>query len=163
MRLRNQAGWKSVIYKGDGVYAVDFQISGVLSHDFSFPTIEKLRASPPFLVTNLRTDRTVRISSPLLDQPGSAAGNALGLGTLGAILTAEAEAPTKDPGTDPETAADPGNVAPLFPEHDGTFTLTTDAEVLTNNTDDRPQADSSGKRLVWKIDPRHTPPQRCCN
>jgi hypothetical protein len=47
-RLRRQAGFKSVVYKGNGLYEVDFAVSGQLSHDFAFPTIEKMPQITPF-------------------------------------------------------------------------------------------------------------------
>ena len=155
VRLRKQAGWKSVVNKGDGVYEVDFQVSGLLSHDFSFPTIEKLPAILAFLAINVRGDRSVRMSSPLMDQTNGAGANAMGLGALGAMVTADKAA--KNAGSDEAPAAD--RTIPPFPTMDGTFTLTTDAEVLANNTDDGPQADGTGKRLVWKLNVRNaTPP-----
>ena len=35
---------------------------------------------------------------------------------------------------------------------EGTFTLTTDGEVLANNTDEGFTAFEGGKRMVWKVD-----------
>lgn len=155
VRLRKQAGWKSVVYKGDGVYEVDFQVSGLLSHDFSFPTIEKLPSVLPFLAINVRADRSVRISSPLIDQTNGAGANAMGLGAFGAM--AAVEKASKD--SDDEGQAGKGDFPAPFPTMDGTFTLTTDAEVLANNTEDGPQANGTGKRLVWKLNVRNpTPP-----
>jgi hypothetical protein len=155
VRLRKQAGWKSVTYKGDGVYEVDFQVSGQLAYDFSFPTIEKLPAVLPFLAINVRGDRSVRISSPLMDQTNGAGANAMGLGALGAMVTADKA--VKDSGEQGPAGKD--DYPAPFPTMDGTFTLTTDAEVLANNTEDGPQADGTGKRLEWKLNVRNaTPP-----
>ncbi len=153
VRLRKQVGWKSVTYKGDGVYEIDFQISGTLTHDFSFPTIEKLPAVLPFLVVNLRSDGSVRVSSPLMDQSNGGGGNAMGFGAMAAMF-GEEQAAKDDQNS--ETKAVDNPKAPPFPIPNGTFTLTTDGAILANNTDDGPQADPTGKRLVWKINVRNS-------
>ena len=44
--------------------------------------------------------------------------------------------------------------APRLPEMDGTFVMTTDAEVLANNTDLGPQPFTTGQRLEWKVNSR---------
>lgn len=160
VRLRKQAGWKSVTYKGDGVYEIDFEISGLLSHDFSFPTIERLPAVLPFLSINVRGDRSVRISSPLMDQSNGSGTNAMGLGAMGAMFGADRGAQDSEGTDSPATAGDKEDKAeapkaPPFPMMDGTFTLTTDAEVLANNTEDGPEALTTGKRMVWKINVRN--------
>jgi hypothetical protein len=36
---------------------------------------------------------------------------------------------------------------------DGTFTLTTDAEIVSQNQEDGAQDVAQGKRIVWKITP----------
>lgn len=155
VRLRKQAGWKSVVYKGDGLYEVDFQISGQLAYDFSFPTIEKLPSVLPFIAINVRGDRSVRISSPLMDQTNTGGANAMGFGAIGAMAAAEQ---ARKQGGDEGQAGKDDFTSPI-PALDGTFTLTTDAEVLANNTDDGPQADGTGKRLEWKLNIRNaTPP-----
>jgi len=37
---------------------------------------------------------------------------------------------------------------------DGTFSVTTDAPILANNTDEGPTASAAGKVLSWTINPR---------
>ena len=138
-RLRKQAGWRSVIYKGDGIYEVDFAIAARLDHDFAFPTMERMPMLIPFLTINRRADASVRISSPIMDNQGAGfQGN--GMGGLGAVMAS-------DLGASDAKNPDMAN----FPKLDGTFTLTTDAEILANNTEDGPKADPAGKRLVWKM------------
>lgn len=134
-RLRRQYGWNSVVYKGNGVYDVDFRINGSLTHDFAFPTIEKLPTVVPFFVMNRRADGTLRLDSPALANDA----NGGQFGGLAQMAAAEAGA-----------KADGGNI-PEMPQVDGRFTLTTDAEILANNTDEGPKADPLGKRLVWTI------------
>lgn len=141
-RLRKQAGWKSVIYKGDGLYQVDFAINGRIDHDFTFPTIERFAMANAFVVLIRRADGTIR-----MDAPGFGAGNTSGgmssFAQLAAIGAAMGEG--KKDGADP---------VPKRPTLDGTLILTTDGAILANNTDDGPASSTNGQRLEWKISPR---------
>ena len=47
-----------------------------------------------------------------------------------------------------------GSKAPELPEILGSFTLTTDGEIMANNTDEGPQADPAGRKLAWTISKR---------
>lgn len=137
-RLRKQAGWKSVIYKGDGLYEVDFAIAGRLDHDFAFPTIERFSMANVFVVLTRRADGSVRVDAPGFG-PSSGSGNAWG--SLAAMAA-------MDKGKD-------GEKLPV-PELDGRFTLTTDGTILANNTDDGPKAGTAGQVLEWLVNPRTT-------
>lgn len=139
-RLRKQAGWRSVVYKGDGIYEVDFAIAARLDHDFAFPTMERMPLLIPFMTINRRADASVRISSPIMDNQGVGGPQGAGMGGLAAVMAGD---------MGPSDANDPDMAN--FPKLDGTFTLTTDAEILANNTEDGPKADPAGKRLVWKM------------
>lgn len=144
-RLRRQAGWKSVIYKGDGLYQVDFAISGTLDHDFVYPTMERFPMANAFVTLVRRTDGSIR-----LDAPGFAQGSGGGMNSF-AQLAAMGAAMDKA-GKDGKDGAD----SPNLPQLDGTFTFTTDAEVLANNTDEGPQPVPNGKKLEWKVTQRTT-------
>jgi hypothetical protein len=138
-RLRRQAGWKSAIYKGDGLYDVDFAIAGRIDHDFNFPTIERMAMITPFVALNRRADGTVRI-----DTPGFAAGGGSNpMAAMGGLAAMGA------------AGEDGAKGGPKFPKIEGTFTITTDGTILANNTDEGPQADTTGQRLSWKIDARN--------
>ncbi len=139
-RLRRQAGWKSVTYKGDGLYDVDFAIAGRIDHDFTFPTIERMAMVTPFVAMGRRADGTVRIDAPGFAMSGSANPMAA-MGGLAAMGAAD------------EDGAKGG---PKFPKIEGAFTITTDGAILANNTDEGPQADPAGQRLSWTIDARNT-------
>lgn len=135
-RLRKQAGWNSVVYKGDGLFEVDFAISGRLDHDFAFPTIERFPMANAFVVINRRADGSVRVDAPGFG-PSAGSGNAMsGIAAMAAM----------DKGKD-------GDKIPL-PEMDGTFTITTDGLILANNTDDGPKPSSAGQMLGWTVNPR---------
>lgn len=136
-RLRRQAGWKRVDYKGDGLFDVDFAISGTLSHDFRFPSIERFPIDNAFVQLALRADNTVRIDAPGF---GPASG--------GEPMRNMAQLATLRAGD--------GMNTPKMPELDGTFTLRTDGAVLANNTEEGPQADTTGQRLSWTVNLRST-------
>ena len=137
-RLRRQAGWRSVTYKGDGLFDVDFAISGRLDHDFSFPTIERFPMANAFVQIAVRNDGTVRVDAPgyapaMSGEPWrSMMANAAGAGA--------------------------GNNAPGFPMVDGHFILTTDGTILANNTEEGPQKDLAGQHLDWTINIRNAAP-----
>lgn len=77
-RLRGQAGWNAVTYRGNGIYDVDFMVSGTLDRDLTFPSIERLPAVLPFLAINRRTNGEVRIDLPIMQYSslGTPMGNA---------------------------------------------------------------------------------------
>jgi len=138
-RMRKQAGWRSVTYAGDGKFVVDFAIAGRLDHDFSFPTVEKLPIATPFVAVYRRADGTVRVDAPAfaaVSNGGPFAG------------MAQAMANDKDKDEDGDAAG--------VPQLDGAFAIVTDGEILANNTDEGPQAGTTGRRLTWKITPRTT-------
>jgi len=132
-RLQRQAGWRKVVYKGDGLFDVDFAISGRLDHDFTFPTIERFPMANAFVQISLRQDGTVRIDAPGFG-PAASASPFSGMMQMAAM------------------AGDSnGEDAPKIPVVDGKFTITTDGAILANNTDEGPQADPTGQRLDWKV------------
>lgn len=141
-RLRRQAGWKSVIYKGDGLYLVDFAIAGHMDHDFAFPTIERFPMANPFVMVNRRADGSVRIDAPGFG-PGTNGGGMGGLTQLAAM------------GAMSDKSGEGGD-APKLPTLDGTFILTTDGQILANNTDEGPLAAPTGSKLEWKVNARTT-------
>lgn len=134
MRLRQQAGWNSVTYQGNGKYLVDFSITGTLDRDFAFPSIERMPAILPFQVINRRANGEVRIDSPIMQ------GAPLGLGG-GALAQMYAQS----------KATDDNKPWPEFPQTEGHFTLTTDGVILSNNTEHGPTAVRRGKQLEWDI------------
>jgi hypothetical protein len=130
-RLRRQVGWKRVVHKGNGLFDVDFAITGRLDHDFVFPTIERFPMANAFVQIALREDGTVRI-----DAPGFAPG----------------------PASDPARAMMQGMTAKEgqspIPQADGRFTIRTDGVILANNTDEGPKGDPAGQSLEWAVDAR---------
>jgi hypothetical protein len=133
-RLRRQEGWRRVDYKGDGLFDVDFAISGTLDRDFAFPSIERFPMANAFVSINRHKDGTLRIDAPGF---ATAAGNE----SLRSLMLLGA-------------AGKEGGSAPVLPVTEGTFTLTTDTAILANNTDEGPQAGTAGQRLVWQVNAR---------
>ncbi len=132
-RLSKQKGWNSVAHKGAGVFEVDYAISGTLDRDFSFPNIPDIAMANPMVVARARKDGSIEIEAPGFGENGDTRG-----GNLMAAI-AQKEYGGKD---------EPN---PLTVQTDGQFTITTDAELLTNNTDDGPTAVAQGKRLHWTV------------
>ena len=133
-RLRKQAGWRRVDYRGDGLFDVDFRLGGRLDHDFQFPTMERFPNLGGFLVVSVRNDGTVRVDAPGF---GSAPGGDPWRSVMGMAAMGDGKA---------EAAG--------IPVMDGTFTIITDGEVLANNTEDAAQPDPAGKRLAWTVNAR---------
>lgn len=141
-RMGHQAGWNSVVYKGNGIYDVDIVITGMLDRDFEFPTIERMPGMMPFLAINRRANGEVRIDSPLMQYA------TMGMPMGGAAQVYEQQIASAKSGD--------GAPWPDFPQADGHLTLTTDGVILSNNTEHGPKVVANGKQLDWDIS-GHTP------
>lgn len=141
-RLRRQAGWKAVTYKGNGLFVVDFQLKGRMDHDFIFPTIERFPAANAFVIMNRRADGSVRVDAPAF----GASSNGSGMNSFAQLMAMGAALDEKKDASEVEA----------MPQLEGTLTLTTDGTILANNTDDGPVATPTGQKLEWKISPRTT-------
>jgi hypothetical protein len=139
-RLRRQAGWEKVDYKGNGLFEVRFRIAGRLDHDFLFPTMERFPMSNFFVLANRRMEGTVRI-----DAPGFAAQSSANpfLGMMSGMAGVMQAAETRK-----------GDAPLTMPEMEGVFTLTTDGQILANNTDEGPKETAGGSTLTWTINKR---------
>ena len=128
--LMKQKGWRSVSYKGKGVFDVDYHFEGRLSQDFAFPLMPDSDLMIPFITIRPRTDGSVKVSAPAL------------VGGAG-VFAARAKAmglPDKG-GDGPPSRAE------------GRFTITTDGEILTNNSEDGPVAAQGGRQVHWDVGP----------
>lgn len=134
-QIGKQAGWKSVSYRGKGIFDVDYAVSGALDRDFVFPIFPKSNMIYPMLVARKRADGAVQVSAPAFAGPaasGMGAMMGMGIGQMNPAATTGAPLP------------------------DGTFTIRTDAEILTNNTEDGPAAAGARRTLTWRISPQTT-------
>lgn len=129
-RLAKEQGWKSVVHKGDGIFEVDYALTGRLDRDFVWPIFPGVEIIKPIVVAHRRTDGSVEVGAP-----GLATHNDQTLRALGSAGP-------------PSDMADKPNARTA-----GDFTLTTDAEVITNNTDDGPATAGARKTLRWTVTP----------
>jgi hypothetical protein len=140
--LSKHAGWNSVVYKGDGVFLVDYQQIGRLDQDFVFPLLPDQQMFMPFVMIKRRAD-----GSALVETPGFAVATNGGL--LGAMVAMVETRMNSDKSDKP-----PRN--PIL-SVDGKFTITTDGEILTNNTVNGPAALPIGRQLIWEFNDAKDP------
>lgn len=136
-KLARQHGWRSVKSMGKGRFDVDYAISGVLTHDFTFPVIEGFAQASPFVQVIRRSDGSARINAPAFSS-GPEGSPLRNLARMGAM-----EGAGKD-------QSSPGKT-PKLPVLDGIFVVTTDGTILANNTEEGPQAHANGLALNWTV------------
>ncbi|MEO1044520.1 MAG: hypothetical protein AAFX04_03675 [Pseudomonadota bacterium] len=142
-RVSRQKGWNSISHKENGVFDVDFRITGMADQGFTFPLIEKLQGVNPFVTVIARKDGKVRIEAP-----GFASGEqgAMGMGSL-AMLAGMGSPETGGP-----------DVPPKLTLPNGTFTVRTNGSILTNNTEEGPMTEDGESVLRWEITPSTSQP-----
>jgi hypothetical protein len=126
--LMKYQGWRSVSYKGKGVFDVDYHVEGRLTQDYAFPLMPDTDLIIPFITLRRRTDGSVMVSAPALTGgrgPFGARANMLGL-------------------------PDKGNDGPVS-RAEGRFTIITDGDILTNNSEDGPTAAPGGRQVYWDV------------
>lgn len=131
--LVKEYGFRSVRYVGNRKLAIDYQITGKLTHTFIFPFHPDADVLLPFIAIELRGKDKVRIKAPGYASQQSMTASMGGLGGL------------------PASGADADASSAL----DGTFTLTTNAAIVSQNQEegavDQP---GGGKKIVWKATPQ---------
>lgn len=132
-KLMKYAGWRSVAYKGKGVFDVDYHFEGRLSQDFVFPLMPESDLVLPFVAIRRRTDGAVMVNAPALTG---------GSGPFGARAKAMGLPDKGDDG--PRSRAE------------GRFTIITDGEILTNNSEDGPAPHAKGRQVHWDVGPGST-------
>ena len=128
--LMKHQGWRSVVYKGQGLFEVDYHFEGRLNQDFAFPLMPDSDLLIPFITIRPRTDGSVKVSAPAFTGGSglfAARAKAIGL-------------------------SDKGNDGPPS-RAEGRFTITTDGQILTNNSEDGPTAVAGGRQVYWDIGP----------
>jgi hypothetical protein len=128
--LMKQKGWRSVTYKGKGLFEVDYHVEGRLDQDFAFPLMPDSDLMIPFITIRPRTDGSVKVSAPAF------------VGGSGVFAARAKMMGLTNKGNDgPPSRAE------------GRFTVTTDGEILTNNSEDGPVAAQGRRQLHWDVDP----------
>lgn len=133
--LSKYEGWQSVSYRGKGVYDVDYRISGKLTQDYVFPLLPDTDLVLPFIAIRKRADGAVLVTAPALsggEGPFAARAMMMGLNR--------------------KSSGGPDEMM----RAEGRFTITTDGEILTNNTENGPTSHARGRALVWDVSPSST-------
>ena len=126
--LMKYQGWRSVAYKGKGVFDVDYHVEGRLTQDYAFPLMPDTDLVIPFITLRRRTDGSVMVTAPGFtggSGPFSARAKMMGL-------------------------PDKGEGGPVS-RAEGRFTVITDGEILTNNSEDGPAAAPGGRQVHWDV------------
>jgi len=126
--LAKEAGYKSVQYVGDGKFIIDYAIKGTLDHNFIYPYNLDAEIMFPFIAIELRANGAVRVKAPAFGNDKSGGDKSMGMGGMG--------------GEDKASKL-----------REGTFTLDTDAEIISQNNEDGAQTVNGRKTMVWKITP----------
>jgi hypothetical protein len=127
-KMMKYEGWRSVTYRGKGVFDVDYHFTGRATQDFLFPTLPDNDLVIPFVAIRRRADGSVMVTAPAMTG---------GEGALAARAGMAAAAGKEGPVSHAE----------------GRFTVTTDGEILTNNSEDGAAAHPMGRQLVWNVGP----------
>src|SRR6476646_6838068 len=127
-KLSKYAGWRSVTYRRNGVFDVDYHFVGSARQDFLFPALPDNNLIIPFIAIRRRADGSVLVTAPAFTG---------GAGPLSAA------------------AAGAGDMAKGGPQSraEGRFTIITDGEILTNNSEDGAAPHPLGRRLHWDVGP----------
>ena len=128
--LMKYKGWRTVRYKGTGLFDVDYHFEGRTDQDFAFPLMPDSDLMIPFITIRRRADGTVLVSAPALTG---------GTGPFGARAKAMG-------------LPDQGGSGPVS-KAEGRFTIVTDGEVLTNNSEDGPSPHPNGRQVHWDVGP----------
>lgn len=125
--LAQEYGYRSVRYIGNHTLAIDYAISGRLDRTFIFPFNVDGEVVVPFLAIELRGKDRLRIKAPAF------ANERMSSGAMGGL---------------PGGGKAPGDSL------DGTFTLTTGAEIVSQNQEDGATLLADGRRqMVWRATP----------
>jgi hypothetical protein len=127
-KLMKYAGWRSVAYRGKGVFDVDYHLEGRLTQDFVFPLMPDNNLVIPFIALRRRADGAVLVTAPALTG---------GMNMFGSVAQ--------------QMGGDTKSAPPSRAQ--GRFTIHTDGEIATNNSEDGAAADPLGQQVHWDIAP----------
>jgi hypothetical protein len=122
--LSKERGYRSAVYVGKGKFVIDYAITGTLTHNFQYPFNSDAGAILPFVAIELRQGTTVRVKAPGY--------------------------------TNAETGSNPmggGSMTQAAKLLDGTFTLDTDAEIVSQNNEDGAKIVNGRKVITWRATP----------
>ena len=143
--LLRHNGWNKVEAKGNGMFDIEYAITGHMTHDMMFPVIEGFPSPNMFVQVIVRDSNVVRVNAPGF----SAQGDKGSMGSMGSMMGGMAGmagiAAMNEAGGDEEGESQ-------MPVLDGTFSIITNGEILANNTDEGPQTIDEKAVLSWEID-----------
>jgi hypothetical protein len=125
-KLMKYAGWRSVTYRGKGVFDVDYHMEGRATQDFLFPALPDNNLLIPFVALRRRADGSVLVTAPAFTG---------GAGPMSGAMAG---------------AGDMGKGGPVS-RANGRFTIVTDGEILTNNSEDGATPHAIGRQLHWDV------------
>lgn len=134
--LLSHNGWKKVEAVGDGLFEVEFAVSGNLTHDFRFPVIENAFIDQPFVEIILKDDGIVNINAlgfSMQEETNPASAILAGLMSIASF----------------EQLEDLDNLS--IPDMSGTFEVFTDGEILTSNHEREHSREGYGLGRVWTV------------
>ncbi len=122
--LSKEHGYRSAVYQGKGKFLIDYAITGTLTHNFQYPFNSDAGVILPFVAVELRRGGTVRVKAPGY--------------------------------TNTETGSNPmggGSMSKAAKLLDGTFTLDTDAEIVSQNNEDGAKTVGKRRIITWRATP----------
>ena len=128
-KLMKYAGWRSVTYRGKGVFDVDYHLEGRATQDFLFPALPDNDLIIPFIAIRRRSDGSVLITAPALT------------GGAGPLASRAGSAAGSKMSDGPQSRAE------------GRFTVITNGEILTNNSEDGAAPHAIGRQVHWDVGP----------
>ena len=132
------AAWHKVEHIGNGVFMIDYSTKGRLADDFAFPVIPRYSVGEPMIHITRWDNGRLRVEAPAFktDPEMSMIGMA-GAGSLAGLMGSSRS----------------GDKMPEPLVIKGTFTLSTDAPILANNTEDGPEKMAGMDVLRWEVGP----------
>lgn len=127
-KLENYAGWDSVTYTGNDVFQVNYNAEGLVSNGFTFPILADAAAILPFVQILPHKDGTYEVIAP-------------GYGGSNSVVTLA----SLDRGASRSLAQQD------IVTSKGTFTLTTDSDVLANNSQKGLRTEFGRKVIEWDV------------
>lgn len=134
VEVAKEAGYRTVEYRGNGVFWVDYRLSGTLDHGFVFPYNPDNQMIMPWIAVELRGKDLIRVKAPGFAKLGAGTGTPGGMSNMNAL------------------AMMPGGMGDAFTRMEGSFTFTTDAELVSQNNEEGATTVGKDKTVTWKVD-----------
>lgn len=133
------AAWHKVEHLGNGVFMVDYSTSGKLADDYAFPVIPRYALGEPMIHITRWDNGRVRVEAPAFKtDPELSLGALIGVGSMAGRFLGKSSSE--------KMPAEPVAIK-------GSFTLTTDARILANNSEEGPEDSGATQVLRWDIGP----------